>query len=121
VLVEEVKLGCTLAMLTCLDREHRLAYVLGRRPGPAAPRGGGILRGPGGDLPAAAVAGQARLEAFTNSFCGLCLGEGALPLRSPGRPRRAARSDRARPSPPRPGTVREAQAGDAVHCTRLRA
>jgi RNA polymerase sigma factor (sigma-70 family) len=29
VMVEEVKLGCTLAMLTCLDREHRLAYVLG--------------------------------------------------------------------------------------------
>jgi RNA polymerase sigma factor (sigma-70 family) len=27
-LAEEVKLGCTLAMLTCLDREHRLAYVL---------------------------------------------------------------------------------------------
>jgi RNA polymerase sigma factor (sigma-70 family) len=27
-LVEEVKLGCTLGMLLCLDREHRLAYVL---------------------------------------------------------------------------------------------
>ena len=29
VLVEEVKVGCTLAMLQCLDRPHRLAYVLG--------------------------------------------------------------------------------------------
>jgi len=29
VLTEEVKIGCTLAMLQCLDREHRLAYVLG--------------------------------------------------------------------------------------------
>jgi RNA polymerase sigma factor (sigma-70 family) len=28
VLVEEVKLGCTLGMLLCLDRDHRLAYVL---------------------------------------------------------------------------------------------
>jgi RNA polymerase sigma factor (sigma-70 family) len=28
-LVEEVKIGCTLAMLQCLDRPHRLAYVLG--------------------------------------------------------------------------------------------
>src|SRR5262245_49009924 len=28
-LVEEVKVGCTLAMLQCLDRAHRLAYVLG--------------------------------------------------------------------------------------------
>jgi len=29
VLLEEVKVGCTLAMLLCLDRGHRLAYVLG--------------------------------------------------------------------------------------------
>jgi RNA polymerase sigma factor (sigma-70 family) len=29
VLVEEVKIGCTLAMLQCLDRPHRVAYVLG--------------------------------------------------------------------------------------------
>ena len=28
-LLEEVKVGCTLAMLLCLDREHRLAYILG--------------------------------------------------------------------------------------------
>ncbi len=28
-LLEEVKLGCTLGMLTCLDRPHRLAYILG--------------------------------------------------------------------------------------------
>jgi RNA polymerase sigma factor (sigma-70 family) len=28
-LIEEVKIGCTLAMLQCLDRPHRLAYVLG--------------------------------------------------------------------------------------------
>jgi hypothetical protein len=26
VLVEEVKIGCTLGMLRCLDRPHRLAY-----------------------------------------------------------------------------------------------
>ncbi len=38
-LVEEVKIGCTLGMLQCLDRPHRLAYVLGdilELPGPAA-------------------------------------------------------------------------------------
>ena len=36
-LVEEVKIGCTLGMLQCLDRAHRLAYVLGEileLPGP---------------------------------------------------------------------------------------
>jgi RNA polymerase sigma factor (sigma-70 family) len=26
---EEIKIGCTTAMLLCLDREHRLAYILG--------------------------------------------------------------------------------------------
>ena len=38
-LVEEVKIGCTLGMLQCLDRPHRLAYVLGEildMPGPEA-------------------------------------------------------------------------------------
>jgi RNA polymerase sigma factor (sigma-70 family) len=29
VLIEEVKVGCSLAMLQCLDRPHRIAYVLG--------------------------------------------------------------------------------------------
>lgn len=28
-LVEEIKIGCTLFMLMCLDRNHRLAYILG--------------------------------------------------------------------------------------------
>lgn len=28
-LLEEVKIGCTHAMLMCLDRDHRLAYILG--------------------------------------------------------------------------------------------
>lgn len=28
-LLEEVKIGCTMGMLLCLDRKHRLAYILG--------------------------------------------------------------------------------------------
>ena len=38
-LTEEVKVGCTLGMLQCLDRPHRLAYVVGEimeLPGPDA-------------------------------------------------------------------------------------
>jgi RNA polymerase sigma factor (sigma-70 family) len=74
VMVAEVKLGCTLAMLTCLDREHRLAYVLGD-----------VF-----DLPPAVAAelcaisedayrqrlSRARraLEGFTQTFCGLVSG-----------------------------------------------
>ncbi len=29
VLLDDVRLGCTLAMLQCLDRDHRIAYILG--------------------------------------------------------------------------------------------
>jgi len=39
VLIQQVKLGCSRAMLQCLDDEHRLAYVLGtilEVPGPEA-------------------------------------------------------------------------------------
>jgi RNA polymerase sigma factor (sigma-70 family) len=38
-LTDEVKIGCTLGMIQCLDRPHRLAYVLGELldlPGPEA-------------------------------------------------------------------------------------
>jgi RNA polymerase sigma factor (sigma-70 family) len=38
-LIEEVKIGCTFGMLQCLDRPHRLVYVLGEileLPGPEA-------------------------------------------------------------------------------------
>ncbi|MGH9463443.1 MAG: RNA polymerase sigma factor [Vicinamibacteria bacterium] len=28
-LLEEIKIGCTLAMLQCLDRDHRMAYIIG--------------------------------------------------------------------------------------------
>ncbi len=29
VLLDDVRLGCTMAMLQCLDRDHRIAYILG--------------------------------------------------------------------------------------------
>ncbi len=71
VLVEEVRIGCTLAMLQCLDRPHRLAYILGEildLPGPEVAE---AL-----DIDAAAL--RKRLErarsevlAFTQSYCGL--------------------------------------------------
>jgi len=70
-LLEEIKVGCTLAMLTCLDRPHRLAYILGEileMDGDEAPRVLGI----------AAAAYRKRLSrareavvAFTRAKCGL--------------------------------------------------
>jgi RNA polymerase sigma factor (sigma-70 family) len=71
VLIEEVKIGCTLAMLQCLDRPHRLAYIFGE-----------VLDLPGSESAAALGVAPAvlrkRLEraraqilAFTKSYCGL--------------------------------------------------
>jgi RNA polymerase sigma factor (sigma-70 family) len=71
VLTEEVKLGCTLGMLQCLDRPHRLAYVLGEILDLPAPEAADIL-----DLEAAAFRKRLQrareaIEAFTRSHCGL--------------------------------------------------
>ena len=70
-LTEEVKIGCTLGMLQCLDRPHRLAYVLGEIleiPGPEAAEA----------LEIAADVFRKRLQharaailSFTRSYCGL--------------------------------------------------
>jgi len=70
-LTEEVKVGCTLGMLQCLDRPHRLAYVVGEildLPGPEAADVLGI----------APALFRKRLQhartaivSFTRTYCGL--------------------------------------------------
>ena len=70
-LTEEVKIGCTLGMLQCLDRPHRLAYVFGEifeLPGPEAADALGI----------APALFRKRLQhartaimSFTRTYCGL--------------------------------------------------
>lgn len=42
-LVEEAKLGCVTAMLMCLDRRQRLAFVLGEIFGVASEQGGDVM------------------------------------------------------------------------------
>ena len=42
-LIEEVKVGCSLGMLQCLDRPHRLAYVLGEIFEMAGPEAAEVL------------------------------------------------------------------------------
>jgi len=68
---EEVKLGCTLAMLTCLDRDHRVAYVLGEvfdLPSEVAASVSEIS----GEVHRQRLSRARRqLEAFTESYCGL--------------------------------------------------
>lgn len=70
-LIDEVKVGCSLAMLQCLDRPHRLAYVLGEImevPGPEAAEALEIA--PALFRKRLQIARQAILE-FTRAHCGL--------------------------------------------------
>jgi RNA polymerase sigma factor (sigma-70 family) len=76
-LVEEVRIGCTLAMLQCLDRPHRLAYILGEImeiPGPESAEGMNLE-------PAAfrkrLQRAREAVEAFTRAHCGLVSDEAA--------------------------------------------
>jgi len=71
VLTEEVKIGCTLGMLQCLDRPHRLAYVLGEILDLSAPEAAEAL-----DLEPAAFRKRLQrareaIETFTRAHCGL--------------------------------------------------
>jgi RNA polymerase sigma factor (sigma-70 family) len=70
-LTEEVKIGCTLGMLQCLDRPHRLAYVLGEildLSGPEASEALGIT--PHVFRKRLQRARDAIVE-FTRAYCGL--------------------------------------------------
>jgi RNA polymerase sigma factor (sigma-70 family) len=69
--VEEVKLGCTLAMMTCLDRDHRIAYLLGDvfdLQSDLAASIAGVTR----DVHRQRLSRARRqLEAFTRTYCGI--------------------------------------------------
>ena len=71
ILEREVQLSCTHAMLTCLDREHRIAYILGEVFGVDSHEGGYIC-----DVPAATYRkrlsrARTRVRAFLGANCGL--------------------------------------------------
>jgi RNA polymerase sigma factor (sigma-70 family) len=71
VLVSDVKRGCTLAMLTCLDREHRLAFVL-TDVFDLPHREAAALCEVEEDVYRQRLSRARRaLEAFTRSYCGL--------------------------------------------------
>jgi RNA polymerase sigma factor (sigma-70 family) len=70
-LVEEVKIGCTLGMLQCLDRPHRLAYVLGEILDLSGPESAEAL-GISPDLFRKRLQhARTAIEAFTRAHCGL--------------------------------------------------
>ena len=70
-LTEEVKIGCTLGMLQCLDRPHRLAYVVGEILDLSGPEAADIL----GIAPALfrkrLQHARASILSFTSTYCGL--------------------------------------------------
>ena len=70
-LTEEVKIGCTLGMLQCLDRPHRLAYIVGEILETSGPEAADLL----GISPALfrkrLQHARAAIESFTRTYCGL--------------------------------------------------
>jgi RNA polymerase sigma factor (sigma-70 family) len=98
VLVEEVKIGCTLAMLQCLDRPHRLAYILGEildLPGPEAAAALGV--DPAVLRKRLERARSGVLE-FARSYCGLASNDAACSCNR--RVRAAIHLGRVRPNAP---------------------
>ncbi|HZO13401.1 MAG TPA: RNA polymerase sigma factor [Polyangiaceae bacterium] len=70
-LTEEVKIGCTLAMLQCVDREHRLAYILGDVLGLPADEATAALAIEPATYRKRLQRARERIEAFTRAHCGL--------------------------------------------------
>jgi RNA polymerase sigma factor (sigma-70 family) len=70
-LAEEVKLGCTLGMLLCLDREQRLAYVLSDVFELPSETAAYVCDTSAATLRKRASRARARLRAFVAQNCGL--------------------------------------------------
>jgi hypothetical protein len=70
-LVEEVKLGCSQTMLLCLDRPHRIAYLLGTLDGMDARTSASILAVEPAEFVALARHAEDLLRRFTREHCGL--------------------------------------------------
>jgi DNA-directed RNA polymerase specialized sigma24 family protein len=70
-LVEEVKIGCTLGMLQCLDRPHRLAYIFGEILDIAGPEAAEALETTADVFRKRLQHARGAVESFTRSYCGL--------------------------------------------------
>jgi RNA polymerase sigma factor (sigma-70 family) len=70
-LIEEVKVGCSLGMLQCLDRPHRLAFILGELLETPGPEAAGILGIPPHLFRKRLQMARSSILGFTRSYCGL--------------------------------------------------
>ena len=96
-LVEEVKLGCSQGMLLCLDRDHRLAYILGDVFGVTESGSGRDRRHQPGGLSQAALPGAGTAAWLHGAQMRPGQSRQSLPLCAAGRPCRAGRAGRPRP------------------------
>jgi RNA polymerase sigma factor (sigma-70 family) len=70
-LIEEVKVGCSMAMLQCLDRPHRAAYVLGEVMELSGPEAADALEIQPALFRKRLQHAREAVVAFTKSHCGL--------------------------------------------------
>lgn len=70
-LIEEVKVGCTMAMLQCLDRRHRAAYVLGEIMELSGPEAADVLAISPALFRKRLQNAREAVLGFTKSHCGL--------------------------------------------------
>lgn len=70
-LAREVKRGCTLAMLTCLDREARVAYILGEVFGVSSSEGAWICETTPAAYRKRLSRARTAVRAFVGEHCGL--------------------------------------------------
>lgn len=70
-LVEEVKIGCTQAMLLCLDRDERIAYILGDVFELRSDVAGEILQIEPATFRKRLSRARGRLREFMRAYCGL--------------------------------------------------
>lgn len=70
-LVEEAKLGCITAMLMCLDRRQRFAFVLGEVFGVTSEQGGDIMEVSSANFRQLLVRARQDLYQFMQNKCGL--------------------------------------------------
>jgi RNA polymerase sigma factor (sigma-70 family) len=70
-LLQEIRVGCTLGMLLCLDRPHRLAYILGEILEIEGKEAAKILGVSGGNFRKRLERARAKIVEFTQDHCGL--------------------------------------------------
>jgi RNA polymerase sigma factor (sigma-70 family) len=77
ILEREVQLACTHALLTCLDREHRIAYILGEIFDVASDEGGYICDVTPSTYRKRLSRARARVRDFLSHNCGLASADAA--------------------------------------------